>query len=406
MNLEIPLEMVDGGIRSITVPNLFTRVRMRLDPSDYDGATYYFEIVATNEDPVSRDVELMVGDTVKATIEVPANTSSYTRLRSSSFTPSEGANDYDIRLAATTFSLKLRVTTGRIIVKQINATKTRIQIPLVAGGYASGLSTDTGYLVQSTSNDYEQPNARYFSLWKKVVANFADLASGNCWSLEVVLSGNKGTATALAALFNVTDEAMVTGAEVSVLGDTITRIQADFADNAGNFDNLDEFELRIKKSGGGARANLYAGRLYIKLTNLSKAEILYRISKSGSFLASGVDIVHQRVLMDTSLFDDPTIYFEATGKCADNTERVFLRDHSTNNSGANGSDVSDSGINFNSANKIIIRTSALTLISGNRFYTRVDDPTASLELNSVFIIVQAEYVAPPPIAATAQIINA
>lgn len=395
MNLEVPLEMVDLGLSVPGILYTFYIVRMQLNPDDYDGATYYFEIVATNEDDVDRDVDLRVGAATKVSVTIPANTLNPTRLKSSAFTPSAGANDYDIRLPITNTFQDVKVYAGRIIVKQVNATKTRIQIPLVQSAHDSVAVSNEFFLCETTSNDYEQPLGRIFSLWKKVIANFADLATGNCWSFEAIIRGNKATATAYAALFNKTDDVMVAGTEVSVLGETETRVQADFADDAGNFDNLDEFEVRIKKLGGGARGYIMAARLYVKLTNLSKAEILYRVAKGRSATASAYDVPHQRTLLDTSLFSSPTIYFEGVGYCPDNVERLFLRDHGENDSGVNGSDVVNSGINFNSAIKIRIRTNSITPTSGNRFYTRKAASTNSLLLACTLIAVQAEYVAPP-----------
>ncbi|GAI43501.1 unnamed protein product [marine sediment metagenome] len=136
-------------------------------------------------------------------------------------------------------------------------------------------------------------------------------------------------------------------------------------------------------------------RLYVKLTNLSKAEILYRVARGESITTGGYDVPHQRILLDTSLFSSPTIYFEGVSYCSDNVERLFLRDHGENDSGVNGSDVAGSGINFNSATKIRIRTNSITPTSGNRFYTRKAASTNVLELTHTLIVVQAEYVAPP-----------
>jgi parallel beta-helix repeat protein len=105
-------------------------------------------------------------------------------------------------------------------------------------------------------------------------------------------------------------------------------------------------------------------------------------------VASGPDdVVAQRMLLDTTLFTNPVVYFEATGRCADNTPLVFLRDHDSNTSLTGGTDVSGSGINFNNANRDIVRTAAITPDSGDNFYVRVATNTNTLKVTHAWVVV-------------------
>jgi hypothetical protein len=90
LNLEVPLEMVDLGLRSERRQQRypsgvtdFRRSWIYLDPDDYDGATYYFEIVAKNTDSVNRNVNLKCTDnnTIYAQIQVAAGTTAFSRKR-------------------------------------------------------------------------------------------------------------------------------------------------------------------------------------------------------------------------------------------------------------------------------------------------------------------------------------
>jgi hypothetical protein len=397
LNIEVPLEMVDFGLNSVagtgsppTTQTNFGRSGLSLTGDDYDGATYYFEIVAKNTYGYDCDVFLRdyTSGTSKATITVPANTTNFTRYRVSWIPTDNTKRAYFVRMEDTASAGQLVVQTARIIVQQTNATKTRIQIPLVQKEHDLS-AAPTGNLATTTSTTYVQDSPMKYSLWKKDTSVYADLAATNPWSLEAVLSSNNASGYAYAALFNATDNSQVTGTEIYVYGTTWDIKDVSFGDTATNFHNLDNFEARIKSNNASYTAELRSAvRLYVRLTNLTQAEVLYRVGRARAAGTALEDTEEQRVLLDTSLFANPLFYFEASGYCADNDQRVFLRDHSTNDSGTDGSNVSGSGINFNSASKTIVRAFDISPTSGNRFYTYITSSTSNLELNHAWLVVQ------------------
>ena len=72
-NLEVPLELCEYGITSATTARDSTYQRIKMDPSNYDGATYYFEFVATNSNTsTAYNVVLRYGTTDLVTVSVPS----------------------------------------------------------------------------------------------------------------------------------------------------------------------------------------------------------------------------------------------------------------------------------------------------------------------------------------------
>ncbi|MBW2174524.1 MAG: hypothetical protein JRF64_07785, partial [Deltaproteobacteria bacterium] len=391
LNLEVPIDMVDHGLE---VPNgagttNFNRARIFFDANDYDGDTvnYYFEIVAKNIDSSAKPVYFRRTTntaTNHATINVPVTAApgTFARYRVQlSINPLTGKNQYLVRLTKTTSTDQLIVSSARLIVQQTNATKTRIQIPLVQKNHDI-FQNGSGRADTTTSAVYTQGDSDKYSLWKKDSSQYADISG---WTLEAVLDNLSSTATTYAALHRVSDGAIVADSEVSLYGTLITLVDTSFADTAGNFTNGSKFELKIRSSVSGQRADLGRASLYVSLTNLSKAEVLYRVSRK---IPSGpVDVVAQRTVLDATKFSNPEFYFEATGRCADNTPLVFLRDHDSNTSLTGGADISGSGINFNNANRDIVRTAAITPDSGDNFYTRAASHTNTLKVMHAWVVV-------------------
>ena len=80
MNIEVHLEMTGTGLIWTTVPggpgSSFYSTQMYFNPADYDGATYYFEVVANNADATNKDVSLIDtsnGNAVLATVTLEAS---------------------------------------------------------------------------------------------------------------------------------------------------------------------------------------------------------------------------------------------------------------------------------------------------------------------------------------------
>ncbi|MEZ0392038.1 MAG: hypothetical protein ACAH59_07490, partial [Pseudobdellovibrionaceae bacterium] len=283
VNLEVPIELVDKGLASRTTVATFERTRTSFNSDDYDGVVdRSFEIVASNADSVARSVQLLDSSgAVKATLSVPARSNNPTRVRGA-FAATSGASNYRLQLSATASAGQLQVFAGRMLIRQENATQTKIYIPLTAGyrGDADSADTGAGALDKVNFLNYFQNNTQHYSQYRKNSAAYDKVADGTPWTLEVVMAAGGAGQTASAALINVSNNQAVAGSEISVTSSAPTLASASFADSAANFNDLQVIELQTKKPSTSSDGSLYRAGLWLKLTNLRHAEVLYRISST------------------------------------------------------------------------------------------------------------------------------
>jgi hypothetical protein len=389
MNLVVPLEMLEYGLRSDTGVLTSNRARMKLDPADYDGATYYFEIVATTKAGTeSVDVELydVTNASVKATIR-PGASKTYERFRSAAFTPAAGGNTYTIRIDATTAASDLVVLTARIIVVQAGATKTRLQYQLGSHQY-SGTATDSGGSFDELSSaTYGQTYAeRYYNL-PIDKTKLATIAAGTPWTLECVFNSGHGTSTASIGLFDRTDDALVTGAEVTLAGETPMMASIDFTDNATNFDDGHVYEARMKTSAANT-CYLYAARLYVRLTSLSKAVVYSRIARLYTANTFADSMPFQRQYYDVDQWSPgATWYLEACGQDASATPAALVYCREADGDTGTGSTTLAPSITMTAAQSTPTRT-AITLTDEKRYMGRRVASTGNASFAGVYLVTE------------------
>jgi uncharacterized delta-60 repeat protein len=373
-NLEVPIEMIDRGISSQTSQVEHTRSAVKLNEADYDGVTedYYFEIVAENLDTSDRYVHLQDVTYVatQASILVPAGTTETTRFRTS-FTPYTGDHVYRIILDGTSSNDQLKVFAARIIIVQTNASKTRIQIPLLNHSHSGHANSPDVGSDDTSSISYSQQDEFRFNIWKKDVSAWGDIAGGAPWTFEAVLRSSVAGTTAYVALFNKTNDTKVAATQLTTSSTTHTLMTVNFATDSTDFDDLDEFEVR-HKVGSGATSRLARACLYVKLTNLNKGEVYWRFTRKAS--ASGSDLTHgfQRVLLNTQNYSGAKAYHEATGNGSLITSiTTNVLDAGTGDAGTEGSVVPGSGISGNNFSGNFTRGRArkgpLNVTSGHRY---------------------------------------
>ena len=116
-----------------------------MDASDYNGATFYFEVVAK---VASGTLTVGCWDVTlgsnKTTVSVTAT--SYTVYRSTSFTPTAGARTYIVDVSGGTTPL---IKSARIVILQdaVAITDTVTQIEMGAYQVATSESADTWYAI-------------------------------------------------------------------------------------------------------------------------------------------------------------------------------------------------------------------------------------------------------------------
>jgi uncharacterized delta-60 repeat protein len=407
LDLEVPIEMIDRGVSSQTTEAEHVRSALKLDEADYDGVTenYYFEIVAKNTDTEDRSVYLkdVTHGQTKVTISIPADTADPTRFRTA-FLPVAGDNEYRIALDGTTSDDQLKTFAARIIVVQANAKKTRIQIPLLNHGH-SGVSnlTDAG-TDNTSSTSYTQSTADRFSIWKKNLSVWGDIAAGSPWTLEAVLRSTNASGTASVSLFNKTDNAKVAATELTTSSTTPVLTSVDFAGTVTDFGEPDgsghdgdEFEVRHKTSSGSYTSSLIRAALYVQLTDLNKGEVYWRFSRKVS-ASSNYTHGYQRVLLTTDNYSKPAVYHEATGRVTgSNWAWTNLFNAGTSDDGIAGSRVTYTNLfGYPPADRARTRSGNVVdhVTSGNRYieYAWVY-PNGGVEVASGWLVVAFE----PPV---------
>ncbi len=391
INCVITLELGDRGYgSSSSAPVTFLTSQMYLNPADYDGATYYFEIVGYNHHAtLPYTVDLMEGANVMASLILAANTptgaSDFIRMRSTSFVPSSGNHVYQLRLPQTAAGNNVIVHAVRIVVAQLGATITRLQFPLASTSVASGLDSSGAPFHNSTSTSYGQSDPVRCALLLLEKTLMATIAAGTPWSWETV--GFQGlAATASIGLFDATANAQVGSIENGHTTTTAGILTQDFADNLLTDGN--ELEVRVKSSSGAIGANACAARLYVRLTSASKAAIYRRVSTAHASLGSSLELDEARQLIDLTLFSGPLAYYEGTGwESAAGTVTQDLLDDGTADQSGGGSALSGSPLTFNGSTRIRQRSAALTLVSGHRLVPKLTRSSGTLQSGPSFLIV-------------------
>ncbi len=364
MNLEVPIELIDNNLTSLN-SGAFTAEssKTNFDTGDYDGGlTYTFDISASNSDSADKDVLLVngAGATV-ATATVP--TGAVINRYTATLTPTSGADTYRVVVPQTTSAAQATVFTARIVVAQIQANKTRIQIPL--GGTNGSFSTDLTNIIDSrTSVSYGQGTSDKFTLWNYTAANWATIAASNAFTLEAVIS-NSSTSTTFAALYNATDNTEVTSSIVSAAAGTDTlSLQATTFTSDVNLVTAKDYELRFKSDANVAR--IHRAAFYIKLTGLAsagKAEVYYRFTRHGSTsITSAGSNSSWRARITAPNYANPLFYHEACGRESSLGDPVAQAGSiSTSDTSDTVTAISGSDIAFDSTTKARVRTTALTM---------------------------------------------
>lgn len=405
LDLEVPIElsMIPCGSLAERAQD-FNRTKVRLNDADYDGSpAWYFEVIAKNTDTREKIVILKTNSGTTATITVPANTVFPMRFRTPPFTPESGWALYYLNLPATTSDYQLIVWSSRIIIQQTHATKTRIQIPLLGRPGDPHLYNWAIYnegppfwpRVTSSVKSGVWEELGHSRRWKKEGNKYADLAPGACWTFEAILQvTDEGKRPNYCTLWNETTNQQVALSEVSNSKSTYTLHYADFPDSAAEFMDGHEFGIRTK----GYASNpprVADARLYVRLTNLSKAQIIYTVGYEDMVYAKQERFNdYSRILIDVSKFSSPRFYFESFGSSTNDQHVLFLRDSGMNDSGAEGNDVLESGISFMSDQMVRKRVGPIPLTGARRYHVHCPASPKNVSSRTNWLIIEVQRSAP------------
>ncbi len=393
MNIEVPIELIDRGLASSTTSMVFERSRTSLDTTKYDGTkTYNFEIVATNSNASPVTVNLVdAANIVVGTIAVPGSVATPTRYRNS-FTPTPGVNSYRLVLSATIVDNELIVYSGRMLVKQLGATKTKIYIPLLSSSLPATSQDLGGFVEQTQSQAYsELPSA---SIYRRKVNNFSSLVDFNPWELETLSSASAGSYGTL-ILNNRTRSTPIigTGGYINSVG--ISMHNSPFNDEISGFGAANENEdfeigLRCEFACTTGRVSLYKAGLWVTLDSLSLVDIYYRIGLGQTGITLTTDNLTQRTLVDLTLFSNSTITFQTVGKVgaiSDNAD-VYLMEL-TGDSGLAGLTAISAGLNFSLPVKSLEQNSPIVIPTGRRVVPQIQINAGQMHIIDSGIIINS-----------------
>lgn len=396
MNIQVPIELVDQSLSSDNVPITFERTLTTLDTGLYDGTVVYeFEIVANNQDTFSRNIQLVNSSgSVVATVIVPSSITDRTRLRSV-FTPTAGSNRYRVRVAGTTSSGQLEVSTARILITQTAASKTAIYIPLLSSAAGAFIGDESGPVSLTTATTY-QP-LMHANIYRRQASKYAQLVSQNPWQLETLVSAT-GTAVGAVALYNTNLSAHVDDTESIFEGTSVQLSRAPFQEGVTGFSSANEDEeyqvsIRCLANCNDGQVRLYKAGLWVRLENLDKAQVIFRNSL-GATPPGSTNYDHQRTLINLSLFSNPVSYFQATATilAGVDTGLIFLNTNGGSDSGLSGlTPVVNSTLSVTSNTKSLVRSPAITLTSGNRYIPTANPTTSMMFMTDSAIVIDTNY---------------
>ena len=81
------INITNGYLGSLSGAYATSSEIVQLDTTQYSGATYYFEVVASTTSAVNATISLVSASTGATAVSVTANGTAYARYRSTSFTP-------------------------------------------------------------------------------------------------------------------------------------------------------------------------------------------------------------------------------------------------------------------------------------------------------------------------------
>jgi hypothetical protein len=278
-DLVVPIEVLHHPIASALTATTWTSAAVIVDPNDFDGTPVYsFEIVARNTHALNDySVDLMNGAAVVSSVVVPASTTVPTRIRQV-FTATAAAATLRIATPATAAASDLILYTARILVKQTNATKTRIYFPMIGGSATIAPTTLNTYTLWGETNQV-MTGSGYGRIFRKTTGAWATIPAGNSWRSEISVVSSAVSRPCLTQIYNRSTGLPVTGSNTSSTSITLIHTSVSFSNAAVNFDDGDLFEIRIRTSNGSVHSCRIANaNLSVRLTGLTKAEIPHRLS--------------------------------------------------------------------------------------------------------------------------------
>lgn len=308
----------------------------------FDGTlSYELQIVATNTGTAAATVKFTSSTTAMATVTVPASTTTPTMFTTTTFSSVTSASS-NIRLYVT--GTYVNILSARVIVKQLGASKTQVQIPLT--NLASTVPSISVPYAASTAASV-QPNAAYFPSFYLDKSKIGRIDTA---FLFITYKSASSTSTC-ASLWNK-DTNTIIGAEKCGTGTSETGMAYQFTAPSVLPDGAN-IEARVRNNVSGKVTDIYKIFLVVRLVNITDMMNNVIISPAQTALAASTDYVGGRykgVAGGYGILGLLNTYVTCYAKANTSGSGSFvLKTHGTNNSGTAGATtVAASTMNFTS----------------------------------------------------------
>jgi hypothetical protein len=398
MSLEVPIELADQPLASNATSTVFASTQTSFDSTAYDGSpTYAFEVVATNSDAQAWQATLLnaAGGTLAA-ISVPAATASPSRQRAA-FALSAPPIALAVRLDGTTAPGQLQVLSARLLVQQVNATITKLYFPLLSSAAAPTGADAAAPIATTSSGSLATPATA--AIFIHDPTKFATVPAYGAWELEAVV-GASGGASAEFGLINVTQGTLVQNTQTISPSAAPTLVDVPIDEGVAGFGaaNIGDsaqaaIACPLGCAAGAGSAMIYKAGLWIRLTELTKAEASYRCSPAAT-AGSLANADWERTLLDLASFSNPAASFVASAVGVGAGATIGLMNAGSSDSGYSGlAPVAGSTLVIPSGAAGSFSTVAsppLTVSSGIRVFPQISPgASATAQVLSCAIVVDA-----------------
>gem|GEM_PF-2790267 len=395
VNLQVVVELTDTAVYSQNVSvNTMERTRTGFDTDYYDGVTgYELEIVAYNNDSVSRNVNLVDNSGASVgSVTVPTGLMGPTRIKVV-VTPNSGADIYRLSLDQTTSNFDLLVYSAKLLVNQVDATKTRLYFPLLSAE-VNPSEQDEEISVFETNLETYLDNPHIFPFERKT-ASLEQIVEYNAWTLEAVVSST-GLAEGAFVLnnMNTSIDVEMTETRFGSLAPVLATVPID--DGVNGFDggsegNLYRLNLKCEYNCSTGLVRLHKAGLWVELENLAKARVVNKIHSNRGLQPFITDLTDERILFDVTRYSSPKVYFQAYVQEDEFSDGTIELITSGTDSGALGlNPVPGSSLFINNDGPALMTSPQITLPSGQRVMVKVSPVTGEIMPRGSSIIIDVE----------------
>jgi hypothetical protein len=158
----------------------------------------------------------------------------------------------------------------------------------------------------------------------------------------------------------------------------------------------DGHEYGIRTKGYGSNPPSVAeARLYVKLVNLSRVQIVYTVGYEDIVYAHQERINdYAKIFLDVSKYTAPIFHFESYGSCPHDQHVMLLSESEWEHAGMKGRDVPGSGIRFHSNQMRRERTGPIPLTGAKTYHVRFPVSPKNVTTRNIWLLIEVKKPAP------------